>query len=493
MSSQRADLLQRSPEEAARRIALACLAEAHAASRRLDDREDAEALHDFRVAIRRLRSTLRAWKGPLSASISRKHRRSLRRLQEATGAGRDAEVALEWLAEQRQTLHPSHRRGHDWLADELSGRHGAAMEHASEKLRHDFDELEGKLERRLERMEIHLLQPVDRERFAGALADQTRAALQRITALLGEIESAEDQRICHEARIAVKRLRYLVEPARGEASSTKAVVARCKALQDVLGDLNDAHVLREELGAALESAVAEQARRLHALARDLDETAFRRESRRTPRPGLLELTRRVQARMAALFSELQMTWLVDDVGGLVAEVDAFCDELERSATAGLEIERKYLLRRLPEIPQGAEVLEVAQGWLPGKRIRERIRRVRSTAGTKYVRTLKFGLGVTRGEVEEPTTLDVFLPLWELTKDCRVRKRRYRVREGDLVWEIDEFLDRELFLAEVELPNAELRPAFPDWLEGFVERDVTDDKRYTNLQLAKSGERAPSDD
>lgn len=487
------DLLQRSPEEAARRIALRFLAEAHAASRRLDDPEDAEALHDFRVAIRRLRSTLRAWKEPLSASISGKHRRALSRLQDATGGGRDAEVALEWLSEQRQTLHASHRRGNDWLAEELSARHRAVMDHANEKLRHDFDRLEGKLERRLERMEMHLLRPAEGERFAGALARKTRAALERVTELLGAVQSAEDQRACHDARIACKRLRYLVEPARSEAPAAKAVVARCKALQDLLGDLHDAHVLREELGSALEAAVAEQARRLHALARDVDETAFRRESRRTARPGLLELTRRVQARIASLFAELQMTWLVDDGGGLVAEVDAFCAELERSASAGLEIERKYLLRRLPEIPPGAEVLEVAQGWLPGKRIRERVRRVRSAAGTKYVRTLKFGLGVTRGEVEEPTTLEVFLPLWELTKDCRVRKRRYRVREGDLVWEIDEFLDRELSLAEVELPNAEVQPALPDWLEAFVVRDVTDDKRYTNLQLAKSGERAPSDD
>ena len=34
--------------------------------------------------------------------------------------------------------------------------------------------------------------------------------------------------------------------------------------------------------------------------------------------------------------------------------------------------------------------------------------------------------------------------------------RYRVREGQMVWEIDEFADRKLLLAEVELKDREGR-------------------------------------
>ena len=58
------------------------------------------------------------------------------------------------------------------------------MDHASEALRREFDRLEGKLERRLERMEVHLLEPADGERFAGALARQTRSDLDRLKKLL---------------------------------------------------------------------------------------------------------------------------------------------------------------------------------------------------------------------------------------------------------------------------------------------------------------------
>jgi phosphohistidine phosphatase SixA/CYTH domain-containing protein len=154
--------------------------------------------------------------------------------------------------------------------------------------------------------------------------------------------------------------------------------------------------------------------------------------------------------------------------------------------ASLEIERKFLLRGLPEMGEATECIEIDQGWLPGQRLRERIRRVRSDQGETYLRTLKLGQGVQRLEIEEPTPAPLFEQLWPLTEGCRIRKRRYRVREGDLLWEIDAFADRDLVLAEVELDSASQRPAFPAWLADYVLREVTDDPRFTNLALAEAG-------
>jgi CYTH domain-containing protein len=110
--------------------------------------------------------------------------------------------------------------------------------------------------------------------------------------------------------------------------------------------------------------------------------------------------------------------------------------------------------------------------------------VRNGTGTTYYRTVKLGEGVRRIEVEEPTTEAVFDALWPLTEGCRVRKRRYRVTEGALCWEIDEFTDRPLFLAEIELHSEHERPDFPAWLAPFVTREVTDDRQYVNLNLAR---------
>ncbi|HEY9420766.1 MAG TPA: CHAD domain-containing protein, partial [Thermoanaerobaculia bacterium] len=66
------NLLARSPEEGARLLALSFLDQARAARPRLADPSDSEALHDFRVALRRLRSCLRAYRSFLDESVPRK-------------------------------------------------------------------------------------------------------------------------------------------------------------------------------------------------------------------------------------------------------------------------------------------------------------------------------------------------------------------------------------------------------------------------------------
>jgi len=66
----------------------------------------------------------------------------------------------------------------------------------------------------------------------------------------------------------------------------------------------------------------------------------------------------------------------------------------------------------------------------------------------------------------------------------VRKRRYRVREGELRWEIDEFLDRDLVLAEVEIPSPDHPAEPPAWLRLRVVREVTQEAEYLNVRLAR---------
>src|SRR3982750_2778927 len=120
-----------------------------------------------------------------------------------------------------------------------------------------------------------------------------------------------------------------------------------------------------------------------------------------------------------------------------------------------EIERKYLLRGQPSRTAGAPSLEIDQGYIPGERIRERIRRARGLESTHYYRTIKMGSGIQRIEIEEETTEAFFDAVWPLTAGIRVRKRRYLIDSGRLLWEVDEFLDRPAFwLAELELEHAD---------------------------------------
>lgn len=152
-----------------------------------------------------------------------------------------------------------------------------------------------------------------------------------------------------------------------------------------------------------------------------------------------------------------------------------------------EIERKYLLRALPAPDRlaNATSLEIDQGYIPGVKINERIRRTRGPDGVKYYRTMKFGGGMDRLELEDETTEEIFMAMWPLTRGARVWKRRYLVPEDEVIWEIDEFLDRSgLWLAEVELEHVDHVVPIPEWLAPAVVREVTFEKGYTNRALAR---------
>jgi CYTH domain-containing protein len=56
--------------------------------------------------------------------------------------------------------------------------------------------------------------------------------------------------------------------------------------------------------------------------------------------------------------------------------------------------------------------------------------------------------------------------------------------GTLTWEIDEFTDRKLVLAEVELPTRDAAVEIPEWLQPHLVREVTEDEEYENARLGR---------
>src|SRR5207245_9246969 len=67
-----AGLLARPAPAAAALVGLTLLDEARAACGRLDAPDDSEALHDFRVALRRLRTLLRSFRPELGRAVAKK-------------------------------------------------------------------------------------------------------------------------------------------------------------------------------------------------------------------------------------------------------------------------------------------------------------------------------------------------------------------------------------------------------------------------------------
>ncbi len=115
-----------------------------------------------------------------------------------------------------------------------------------------------------------------------------------------------DEEPVDETRIAVKRLRYLLEPLRGnEHADARGIVSELKKLQDMLGDLHETYTLGHEVGDALADAAAEQAHRLVAAVCDRGELPG--ESRAPPERGLLALARVVRDRGRTLSEQWEST------------------------------------------------------------------------------------------------------------------------------------------------------------------------------------------
>jgi CHAD domain-containing protein/CYTH domain-containing protein len=462
------DLPRRPAAEAARFLALEQLGEVEREARRLTDASDGHRVHDFRVAVRRLRSLLRSWKAQLEESVRKQDRKALRWLQDATGEARDCEVAAKWVEERANELDGEERDGAERVASHLRERASSLDARRVQKMHERLEQVSERLHRRLERrvVVLHLGQHFREASWARALGAAAVCAAQELDVALERGGASGERGDLHAARIRGKRLRYLLEPARTWSAGALDLVDRMRGLQDLLGEIQDAHVLAGELERKREDGSGNE----HAA--EL-------------------LARRNRERLDTLVARVRGEWLAGGLATLLAQVGEFAREFAALGT-GVERERKYLLDRLPELPAEAETLEIEQGWLPGERLRERVRRVRGPQGERFERALKLGSGFERTEIEEPLTRELFESLWPLTGRCRVRKRRHRVRAGELVVELDEFLDRPLALAEIELPDGEERAELPAWLAAHVVREVTDEGAFTNLALAEAGpDRVPA--
>lgn len=460
-----AALLELSAPRAARWLALHFLAEARAARARLDDPADAEALHDFRVAIRRLRSTVRAYAAHLEDGIGRKDRRRLRALAHATGDARDGEVMIGWMDARRGDLADDQAPGLEWLLARLRKRQEKLDAGLREEVAHDFSREDERLTRRLEwypaRVQAHSAR--ETPRMGGTVADLVALHAEALRSALAAVTSVDDQDLAHEGRIEAKRLRYLLEPFADDNDAARAIVKQIKRLQDLLGEMHDAHVARQLLAA--ERKDAEKSGESDAL------------------PGLEALAHAAARQVERLYADAEGGWLGGRADGFFGEVDAVVRQFRGGEN--VEIERKFLLHRMPRLPKGAIRTDLAQGYLPGARLQERVRRVRRRGQpARYYRTVKLGSGISRVEVEEECDESTFRRLWPLTKGRRVRKLRYRVADGDLTWEIDRFRDRDLVLAEIELPSEDHLVTPPEWLREHVVRDVTGEDAYVNINLAK---------
>lgn len=493
----RSRLLDEPAPRAARMVALELLTAAAGARERSGDREDAAALHDFRVAVRRLRSWLHALRPWLQGSVPPRRRRQLRQVARGTNEARDAQVHLAWLARQRDLGRGKRADGVRWLVDQLEQERAHSDASSVARAAALFDRLHEPLGRSLGSYTLacrvddpHCL-PAMATAMAPLVRDHARTLRQRLVA----VTTVDDDVPVHAARIAAKRLRYLLEPVAAELDGASELIDALRTLQTLLGEIHDAHLFATWLARGVEEAAAGDAPPPVRAVADAGSTGSGRTQQARPvdtGPGLRAVARRVRRDAAERSAELAAHWLDGNAEPFLADVEAVARRLESGGEMPVEIERKFLLDALPEVARGVPSQRLEQGYLPGTELVERVRRVTSADGRiRYWRTVKFGTGITRLELEEETTRAVFRALWPLTKRRRIDKRRHVVPDGTRKWEIDDFADRDLVLAEIELASEEDVVGIPDWLAPHVVREVTGEDAYVNANLASQGRPVPA--
>ncbi len=237
-------ILDRPAAEGASAVARALLADAVARARDAHRRGGPEALHDFRVAVRRLRSYLRAFREVLRPAVRDRDLRRLRRIARATNAARDVEVLAAWMKGAAAELDPEHRPAATWLRARLEERrrddHGPEVAASVKELRRRLP----RVDRRLSRLEAER----GAEPYRDALARELHRAIAAVAVALRRASRPPDASLAHEARVEAKRLRYLLETLRDVPGlEVEVALAGLKTMQDRLGLLHDAGVAAAEV------------------------------------------------------------------------------------------------------------------------------------------------------------------------------------------------------------------------------------------------------
>jgi adenylate cyclase len=154
--------------------------------------------------------------------------------------------------------------------------------------------------------------------------------------------------------------------------------------------------------------------------------------------------------------------------------------MNKSRTAIIEIERKFLLRSDAWRAGVESARRLSQGYLcsdPAKSVRVRIAGDDATITVKGSRE-----GISRLELQYTIPVDEAERMLELCGRPLIDKTRHIVRANGMKWEIDVFHGENegLVVAEVELESEDQAIDLPEW----VGEEVSLDHRYYNSCLAR---------
>ena len=207
---------------------------------------DAEDLHDMRVATRRMRAAWRVFDGAFKTSKTKKIRRHLETIADRLGAVRDLDVLIEGLEAYSVALDEDQRPGLEpllslWRRQRANARTQLLGELDSDRYASFIEEMEAFLDAGANAAAA-VGPPTAPHRVRDRAASEIWTAYETVRAYELVLPWADIETL-HELRISTKWLRYTLEFF-GETlgPDSERLLARVGALQDHLGGLHDADV-----------------------------------------------------------------------------------------------------------------------------------------------------------------------------------------------------------------------------------------------------------
>ena len=146
----------------------------------------------------------------------------------------------------------------------------------------------------------------------------------------------------------------------------------------------------------------------------------------------------------------------------------------------IEIERKFLVKSTDFKKKPIQIINIKQAYFNDD-VKKSVRvRICDKEAFITIKGPSLQNGISRYEWEKKINLNEGIKLLKLCNTNLVEKRRYIINYKNSVFEVDEFLGKNLGLvtAEIELDKTDQKFERPNW----IGKEVTGIEKYYNLSL-----------
>lgn len=255
------------------------------------------ALHDFRVALRRIRSRLRLYRDEFKGI--RAILRRLRKLSRTCDAARDEEVWLTLLDKLAEGCRRQELEGINQIRDRLIDQMNESRQQTREAIEDHYPSIRDDLHELAQRS-------ADCDEKVG-LYEQANDLCRVLETSLGGLLPDMEVGCAHRTRILIMRLRYFMESERELYASEDIddAVAALKSLQSLLGQWRDAKLLGDWLSETAAVCCGMHARKLVRAAMHDDIHAFAVLQAHELLSGLVYVATGLNAHVQMLYAQLE--------------------------------------------------------------------------------------------------------------------------------------------------------------------------------------------